>query len=448
MSALGGLWGRLRNRVGNPLNWSPVDKSLLVAAGYTYVALNSAVTNAIRLRGDRIEPYISRTHLEFGVESFLVLAAFSGILCVIGLALRKRAPHARWYVHLTIQSYCIATAIISYAMGPMTNPWGALFLVASGTAGLIIFDRAVALWGLGTYLTILTGTTLAERLGYIPYAPIFSAPPYIDGRLSNAWVFLMGGGTLAISAAFLLLLDYIIARQREDQEIRRKLAAVGEATARIAHQTRHQLGIIAMSAHVIEKHVQGLAPEDAERVQRELRQLLSVQQELTEMLRDDLTNPVPQGERVRPALGYVELLSDQLDRLRPLASAREIELSLELDENVPLEAAPLEAEKFAQGLFNVIENAISAARTRIDLSVRPASSGELEIAVRDDGEGIPAEILGRVTEPFFTTKAEGSGMGLAIAAAAAAMQGGRLKVENHPRGGLLVRFLVPAPPAA
>ncbi|HWE44046.1 MAG TPA: ATP-binding protein, partial [Gemmatimonadaceae bacterium] len=63
-------------------------------------------------------------------------------------------------------------------------------------------------------------------------------------------------------------------------------------------------------------------------------------------------------------------------------------------------------------LVNVAENARLAGARNVDLSI--VNDGEVRIVVRDDGEGIPAEVLPRVFEPHFSTRTSGSGLGLAI----------------------------------
>ena len=71
------------------------------------------------------------------------------------------------------------------------------------------------------------------------------------------------------------------------------------------------------------------------------------------------------------------------------------------------------------------------------------------LAVRDNGPGIPAEDLARVTEPFYSTKTgEGLGLGLSISQAIVTEFGGRLDIESAPDEGTVVRVTLPASRAA
>jgi two-component system, NtrC family, sensor histidine kinase HydH len=88
----------------------------------------------------------------------------------------------------------------------------------------------------------------------------------------------------------------------------------------------------------------------------------------------------------------------------------------------------------------------------VRVSCRPvAAPGEadqpelVEIAVDDDGLGVPPESRDRIFEPFFTTKARGSGLGLSIVHAIVTQHGGTITVEDSPDGG--ARFAVRLPRA-
>ncbi|WP_195908385.1 ATP-binding protein [Novosphingobium sp. Gsoil 351] len=83
----------------------------------------------------------------------------------------------------------------------------------------------------------------------------------------------------------------------------------------------------------------------------------------------------------------------------------------------------------------------------IDRPSEPSTSADgLRIVVADEGPGIPAEILDKVTEPFFTTKppGKGTGLGLSMAAGFAEQSGGKLLISAPPNGGTRVEIKLPA----
>jgi signal transduction histidine kinase len=243
-----------------------------------------------------------------------------------------------------------------------------------------------------------------------------------------------------------------VARMRRIGELVRELgakermAAIGEVTARIVHQTRHQLGLIGISVHRIERRLASLSEADAAVVREELDKLGEVQLELRRMLTGDLKGEAmieraeerdAQTERSSYA-GIARAVAASLERL---ASSRGVCVEVQPGPASEL-LAPHDPKNVSHGLFNVLENAIVAARAgvRVDAEAR---GRELVVSVLDDGPGMDPQLLLRALEPFVTTKADGMGMGLAIARAAAAEEGGALRLANRDEGGLRVDFVFP-----
>jgi two-component system sensor kinase FixL len=101
-----------------------------------------------------------------------------------------------------------------------------------------------------------------------------------------------------------------------------------------------------------------------------------------------------------------------------------------------------------QVILNLLLNAMDAvkgnspAKRLVALQARSAGPA-VEVTVRDNGHGIPADHLSRVFEPFFTSKPKGLGMGLAISRSIIEAHGGRLWAENNPAGGATFTFTLP-----
>ncbi len=91
-------------------------------------------------------------------------------------------------------------------------------------------------------------------------------------------------------------------------------------------------------------------------------------------------------------------------------------------------------------VVNLVVNSLEALEEgggRIEIATRATPGGAL-LAVADDGPGIPPELLGKVQEPFFSTKSGGTGLGLAICRALAWQNGGGLEIESLPGRGTRV----------
>jgi signal transduction histidine kinase len=143
-----------------------------------------------------------------------------------------------------------------------------------------------------------------------------------------------------------------------------------------------------------------------------------------------------------------ELVGETVDAMRVQADARNVRVSAELPPG--LRPAHGDPEKLQRVLFNLIQNAIRHTPADGSVVVRARPAGDaVEIEVADSGDGIAAGERERVFEPFFRGGAQaarpgnGAGLGLAISRAIVEAHGGRIWLEDAPRG-TRVHFSVPA----
>jgi signal transduction histidine kinase len=291
-----------------------------------------------------------------------------------------------------------------------------------------------------------TSTSLYALGGIIGFPMQFAAYAVYAREDLVAWTLVLAWGWLVN-----VVIGREVARMRHVGSLARelaskeRLAAIGEVTARIVHQTRHQLGIIGIIVHRIERRIAALPEADAAVVRGELDKLGEVQDELRAMLSRDLRgDAAPSRPPVHAT--YASLVRSVAGRLEGLATARGVRV--EVRELAPAESStPRDAENVAQALFNVLENAIVAAERLVWIETA-ARGADLVVSIVDDGPGMTPSVAARAMEPFVTTKADGTGMGLAIARAAVDEEGGELRVENGSGGGLSVDFVFPRSPGA
>ena len=126
------------------------------------------------------------------------------------------------------------------------------------------------------------------------------------------------------------------------------------------------------------------------------------------------------------------------------AKAKGVKVIREYAPDLP--AVPAFAGELNQVWTNLLDNALDAVAPGGRVTVRTRRiDHQAEVEIGDDGPGIPAELLGRIWEPFFTTKpmGEGSGLGLDIARRiVVGRHGGEMRLESHPGD---TRFLVSLP---
>lgn len=111
--------------------------------------------------------------------------------------------------------------------------------------------------------------------------------------------------------------------------------------------------------------------------------------------------------------------------------------------------AVAEAGRLEQVLVNLLRNGLDAMLGQSDPCLEVSTQrrqDNIEIAVRDHGPGLPAEVLHHLFEPFYTTKpaGEGLGLGLAISLTIVESYGGTLSADNAPDGGAIFTLTLPA----
>lgn len=247
-----------------------------------------------------------------------------------------------------------------------------------------------------------------------------------------------------------------------NEQLRRseRLAALGEMAAGIAHEVRNPLGSIRLYAEMLQ---QDLADRPA---QRDIaRKIGGAVRGLDAVVGDVLTFARPMAPRAEEAIA-TDLFDAALDCCRS-----EIERTGVVIEREPADREGIElrcdASLVRQALVNLIRNALEAIEQRrgdepghagrvwlsaVKRRVRGAggsgSSGGrqspmIALSVRDNGPGIPDDVVARIFNPFFTTRAAGTGLGLAIVNRIADAHGGRVGVTNHPQGGAAIELLLP-----
>jgi two-component system NtrC family sensor kinase len=146
----------------------------------------------------------------------------------------------------------------------------------------------------------------------------------------------------------------------------------------------------------------------------------------------------------RDSVNVNDVAREALTFIEREASFRQVELVRELDPDLPIITS--DRSQLQQVVLNLLNNALDAVSEggRIVVSSRPVDDG-IEVAVADNGTGIPEELRDRIFDPFFTTKApgEGSGLGLSICHTIMKGLGGTLRFSSAPGQGTTFRVRLP-----
>jgi two-component system nitrogen regulation sensor histidine kinase GlnL len=251
------------------------------------------------------------------------------------------------------------------------------------------------------------------------------------------------------NGAVLVLRDRTIQKTLEDLVgDRETISAFGEIAAGIAHEVKNPLGGIRGAAEL-------LAARTEEDRTREIADIIVREVQRIAALVDDLMDFTP-GDAVHFAAVNIHRVIDEvldLVSLDPISS--KITIERVYDPSIPEFMA--DADRLAQVFLNLFRNAMQAmspdpgtlsVRTRMPLDHRLSGPdgnpiATLTIEVSDTGPGIKTEILNKMSTPFFTTRADGTGLGLAVSRNWVSRHGGALRIDSSPGRGTTVRVALP-----
>jgi nitrogen-specific signal transduction histidine kinase len=221
-----------------------------------------------------------------------------------------------------------------------------------------------------------------------------------------------------------------------------KMAALGTLSAGLAHELRNPLNAVRGFAALLRREL----PEGS-KARTWSERIVSGSDELEGIIEGLLRFARP-GEVAQERLEASELIDSALEVARREHPQPEL---FEFDTDVALEPFAGDRVKLRQALRNLIANAMQVQPGGGRLRLFANREGdELCLGVDDAGPGVPEEQRGRVAEPFFTTRAEGTGLGLALVHTIARLHGGELQVGSAPQpyGGARFELRLPAQVAA
>lgn len=379
---------------------------------------------------------------------FLVIGA--GLVSNLGLELyffgdrRRDGVPARavfeWQLALLMMlDVAILTGLLYLTGGPH-NPFGLLYVVQIALATVLL--RAGWTWILSGLSVVSFGILL------VAHEPL-TIPE--DNRAIGAWVAL--GVASAFVVHFLLRITGALAeRDRELTQARglaarqERLASLATMAAGAAHELSTPLGTVALAAKELERALLKASGEaaaapawtelagDARLIREQVGRCRTILEQMAQ-------GAGTVGESVA-ACTVGELLEEAMVGIRPTPTVHR-------DMAADLARAPVRLPRRAvsQALRSLVTNAQDASPpgASVVVSVRPADGATLAISIRDRGAGMPSEVMARIGEPFFTTKAPGRGMGLGLFLARAVIEGvgGTLQIDSQAGEGTEVRVLLP-----
>lgn len=223
-----------------------------------------------------------------------------------------------------------------------------------------------------------------------------------------------------------------------------RMASIGKLAAVVAHEINNPLAGILTYAKLLKKRLSREPQPDAENIGM-LDLVESESRRCGEIVKNLMTFARPTSMNREPAD-----LNSVIDRTVRLVQhqleLKNIELHQNLEKNLPL--VRCDAGQIEQVVLALVMNAIDAMPNGGNLTLGSRAAPDVEhvqIEVRDDGVGIPRDVVANLFEPFFTTKEHGRGLGLGLAISRNIVErhGGRIEVASEPGHGTVFTITLP-----
>lgn len=232
----------------------------------------------------------------------------------------------------------------------------------------------------------------------------------------------------------------VLRRTQRELIASEKLASLGKLAAGVAHEIGNPLSAIGGYVEVLKKGYMFDGEKKAEfltNIQREVDRIDRIIRTLIDYSR-------PKDLELKK-VEVNDLIGRVVDIIKTQGILKNIDLKSELSNALmPIEADP---DQVSQVIINLILNAKDAVSQDgvITVSTTRTLNGGIEIAVKDNGVGIPKEAMDKIFDPFFTTKQPGKGTGLGLSVSQRIVQtfNGNISVESEPGKGTIFRIVFP-----
>lgn len=291
--------------------------------------------------------------------------------------------------------------------------------LVEGGAVRVANPAAAALWGLGE------GAPLPADLHALVAGRQERA---VGERTEDVFVAPFG------EAGRILVGEDVTQRLRDRERLLRseRLALVGQLLAQVTHEVRNPLNAMSLHAELLADELRGTEPAAlVATVVDEIRRLEAVTQRYLDLARQRAPELAPE-DPVAMARSVVAL---EEERLRRLSVVVQVEAE-------PVGPVEIDGNVLRRALLNLLRNAAEAGAHRITVGVA-RDDAWLELRVTDDGPGMDAATTARVFEPFYSTKARGTGLGLAVTRQGVEDLGGVITVQSV--AGVGTTFLIRVP---
>lgn len=371
--------------------------------------------------------------LELRLGTLLGLIALGAASNVALWWVAKGASQRSEWLVLSVMAFdaLLLTALLYVSGGPF-NPFSVMYLVQLTLAAVVL--RARLTWALFALCVVAFGALFRLEPDGARNAATHAA--HMRMHLEGMWLaFTLAAGFIIVFVhrvtRLLAARDAELSAARERASRTERLASLATLSAGAAHELSTPLGTIAVVAKELERALERSHPaavEDARLIRRQVERCRAVLSQLAA----DAGAGIGEAPAEVPPARVVEAA------VHGLPGAERVTLDVAPDAGALL--VPPRAT--AHALRSVVQNALQASGGAVRVHV---SKGR--IAVRDDGPGMPPQVLARAGEPFFTTKSPGEGMGLGLFLTRTVLEqsGGSLSLQSRTGQGTVAELCLRVP---
>lgn len=311
--------------------------------------------------------------------------------------------------------------------------------------------------GYGMQLRVRYGTASTDEAEFVTSLPsllamgLFLVSPHVAIMTLGLNLFDVTGlyiGSLPVGAAQVLMRTLTwrrLAIEKQNQRLQlmnvelarsERLAAVGQMSSAISHQLLQKVGLVGLQSSLL----RDILLDDSTPAEERLREGRERVEQLDESIADlntTLSDLLIFSKDVALHLNpcrLSSLLREAVDEVSTMAAMRKVSVAFRVESEEL--SATVDRIKLKQALLNLLTNAVEASpeNGHVDLELHDAGT-HLQIRVIDQGVGVPESEQERIFSPFFSTKAQGTGLGLTFAQKIVALHGGTVSVNNNLQGG-------------
>jgi len=251
-------------------------------------------------------------------------------------------------------------------------------------------------------------------------------------------------GALFLALLFVVKRGESIIEKRAQERLKLKeklsraehLSTLGEMVAGISHEIRNPLGIIKSSSELLKKKMAGYDPSNTipDIIIEESVRLNNIITDFLNFAKPRIPNMI--------ACNVEDILEKNINFLASHIEQEGYRVEKHYDPNIPEITA--DSDMLYQAFLNILINAMQAMPEggKIRVAIQ-STDNTVKIFFEDEGEGIPQDLMGKIWDPFFTTKAKGTGLGLGIVKNIIESHSGNVQIRTSPGAGARVKVELP-----